>query len=121
MSTNQPLFDSIFAEANLPKPPRLTGEELKKSGMDSVERHTPQWYVDKFRKTVEGFHAGRLFTVEDVRAIAGDPPTDDVSSNCMGPLMRMLGQKKLATKTGYHVKAKRPCMNSTELAEWKRL
>jgi hypothetical protein len=120
MSASLPLFDSIFTGQPVAIP-RLSGEDRKRSGMDSVERHTPKWYVDKFREAVEGFHTGRLFTVEDVRVIAGDPPTEDVSSNCMGPLMRMLAQKKLAVKTGFHVKAKRECMNATELAQWKKL
>lgn len=121
MSTTSTQLDLLFAGRPEPTGPPLTGDDLKRSGMDSVFRHTPQWYVDKFRTAVEGFEKGRLFTVEDVRAIAGDPPTQDVSSNCMGSLMRMLAQKKLATKTGYYVKAKRVCMNSTDLAQWRRI
>lgn len=69
---------------------------------------------------MEKFPQGKKFTVEDVREIVGDPP-DVVSSNCMGSLMVMLAKKKLAKKTGWHVKAKRACMNATELAQWERL
>lgn len=116
-----PLFDRIFAGQPIPTGPRLTGEDLKRSGMESVERHTPQWYLDAFQAAVESFPRGHLFTVEDVRAIAGDPPKDEVSSNCMGPLMSGLARKKLARKTGFNTKAKRPCMNATELAQWERL
>lgn len=119
MSTES-LFDQIFAGTPEPTGPPLTGEALKISGMESVERHTPEWYRDAFRAAVESFPRGMKFTVEDVRAIAGDPP-DSVSSNCMGSLMTMVAKKKLAQVTGYHVKAKRPCMNATRLAEWVRL
>lgn len=117
---NTPLFDKVFAGEPKPSSPPLTGEDLKRSGMESVERHTPEWYVEKFRSAVESFPRGRTFTVEDVRDIAGDPP-ETVSSNCMGPLMLGIAKKKLAKKTGYYVKAKRPCMNATELACWVRL
>jgi hypothetical protein len=111
----------IFSGVPDPTGQRLTGEDLKSSGMESVLSHTPQWYREAFSNAVENFPKGRLFTVEDVRAIAGDPPTDEVSSNCMGPLMRGLAAKKLARKTGLHVRAKRTCMNATELAQWIRI
>lgn len=120
MSTH-PLFDKLFSGAPAPTGPPLSGEELKKSGMRSVFRHTPDWYREAFRSAVEQFPCGKTFTVEDVRAIAGDPPAAEVSSNCMGSLMVMIASKKLAKKTGYYVKAKRPCMNSTELACWVRI
>lgn len=115
-----PLFDQVFS--GTPKPPRrrLTGEDRKKSGMDSVMRHTPDWYRDAFKNAVEGFHKGHTFTVEDIRDIVGDPP-DSVSSNCMGSLMVMVARKKLAKKTGFYVHAKRECMNGTDLACWVRL
>ena len=120
MSSPLPLFDPLFAGKPEPVGPRLTGEDLKRSGMRSVFRHTPNWYREAFRSAVEKFPRGKKFTVEDVREIVGDPP-DEVSSNCMGPLMTMLARKKLAKKTGWHVKAKRACMNATELAQWERL
>lgn len=118
---NTPLFDKVFAGEPKPSPPPLTGEALKISGMKSVARHTPKWYRDAFRKAVESLPAGKKFTVEDVREIAGDPPTSEVSSNCMGSLMRGVGQRGLAKTTGYMVKAKRPSLHSSLLAEWERL
>lgn len=115
-----PFFDQIFDGTPAPTGPPLTGEELKRSGMESVERHTPEWYRKAFHAAVESFPRGHLFTVEDVRAIAGDPPRE-VSSNCMGPLMSGLARKKLARTTGFYVNAERPCMNATKLAQWIRL
>lgn len=120
MSTH-PLLDQIFSGPPEPTGPPLTGEQLKRSGMRSVFRHTPEWYRDAFRNAVEKFPQGKKFTVEDVREIAGDPPTNEVSSNCMGSLMTMVAAKKLAKKTGLYVKAKRPGMNATDLAEWVRI
>lgn len=115
-----PLFDQVFSGTPTPPRRRLTGEDLKKSGMESVERHVPDWYRDAFASAVEGFQRGRTFTVEDVREIVGDPP-NSVSANCMGSLMVMLGRKKLAKKTGFYVKAKRECMHATDLACWIKL
>lgn len=115
-----PLFDKVFSGSPAPTGKPLSGEDLKQSGMRSVFRHTPDWYRDAFKSAVEKFPQGKRFTVEDVREVVGDPP-DVVSSNCMGPLMTMLARKRLAKKTGWHVKAKRACMNATELAQWERL
>jgi hypothetical protein len=120
MSTH-PLFDKVFLGCPSPVSQPLTGEELKKSGMRSVLRHTPDWYRDAFRSAVAGFPSGKTFTVEDVREIAGDPPSDEVSPNCMGSLMMMVARMRLAKKTGYYVKAKRPKMNATDLAVWCKL
>lgn len=119
MST-QPLFEQVFSGTPAPTGPQLTGEDLKKSGMRSVYRHTPDWYREAFRAAVEKFPHGKTFTVEDVREVVGDPP-DSVSSNCMGSLMTMVARKKLAKKTGYYVKAKRDVMHSTDLACWVRI
>lgn len=119
MST-EPLFRELFAGDPSPTGHPLTGEELKRSGMESVERHTPEWYRNAFQSAVESFPRGMKFTVEDVRAIAGDPPPG-VHYNAMGPLMLMIAKAKLAKKTGFYLKAKRPHMNQTELAEWVRL
>ena len=119
MSTH-PLFETLFSGAPAPVSQPLTGEQLKRSNLRSVFRHTPDWYRDAFRAAVEGFQRGKTFTVEDVREIVGDPP-NIVSSNCMGSLMVMVAKKKLAKKTGYYVKAKRPKMNATELACWVRI
>jgi len=118
---SMPLLDKIFEGNPTPSSPPLTGKELKESGLRSVFRHTPDWYREAFRSAVEKFPRGKTFTVEDVREIAGDPPADDVSPNCMGSLMIMVAKMKLAKKTGYYVKAKRPKMNATDLACWVRI
>ena len=120
MSSNHPLFDKVFEGKPEPTGPPLTGEDLKRSGMESVERHTPDWYRDAFAAAVEKFPRGKTFTVEDVREIVGDPPKG-THYNAMGPLMSMLARRKLAKTTGYFVNAKRVSMNATKLACWVRL
>jgi hypothetical protein len=114
-----PLFDKVFS-GTPDRMPKLSGRDLRDSGLKSVFRHTPEWYRDAFESAVIGFARGRQFTVEDVREIAGDPP-DSVSSNCMGSLMTVVAKKKLAKKTGQYVKAKRSGMHATDLACWERL
>lgn len=114
-----PLFEQIFDGPPAPTGKPLTGEDLKRSGMESVKRHIPLWYREAFLKAVADFPQGRMFTVEDIRAIVGDPP--DVHYNAMGSLVLLMAQRKLARKTGLYVKAKRPHMNATEIAQWERL
>lgn len=114
-----PLFERIFDGEPAPTGLPLTGEDLKRSGMESVKRHIPVWYRDAFLNAVSSLPQGQIFTVEDIRAVVGDPP--DVHYNAMGSLVLLMAQKKLARKTGYYVKAKRPHMNATEIAQWERL
>jgi hypothetical protein len=116
-----PLFDSPAAEGPPTSKLRESGSDRKKRLMDTVLRRTPDWYRDAFRSAVAGFPSGKTFTVEDVREIAGDPPSNEVSPNCMGSLMMMVARMRLAKKTGYYVKAKRPKMNATDLAVWCRI
>lgn len=114
-----PLFEQIFSGTPKPTGQRLTGEDLKRSGMEAVKRHIPPAYRDAFLKAVASLPQGRMFTVEDIRAIVGDPP--NVHYNAMGYLALAMAQKKLARKTGFYVKATRPHMNATEIAQWERL
>lgn len=120
MSTNHPLFDKVFSGTPEPVGPPLSGEELKISGMVSVVRHTPKWYVDAFIEAVKNFQRGQLITVEDVRDFVGDPPKE-VSPNCMGGLMRRAAGKKLIVRTSERRKAKRASLHSSELAVWRRV
>lgn len=118
--SSQPLFEHLFKGKPEPTGPPLSGEDLKRSGMESVMRHTPDWYRDAFKAAVEKFPKGKTFTVEHVREAVGDPP-EGTHYNAMGPLMRMVASQKLAKKTGFNVKAKRPNMHQTEIALWVRL
>lgn len=119
MSTT-PLFDKVFSGEPAPSSPPLTGEDLKRSGMESVSRHIPEWYRDAFMQTVESLPRGHVFTVEDIRAVIGDTPKG-THYNAMGSLVLTMAKRKLAKKTGLNVKAKRPHMNATEIAEWVKL
>jgi hypothetical protein len=120
MSTNHPLFEQVFSGTPEPTGPPLTGSDLKRSGMESVVSHTPEWYRDKFVDAVKKMQRGSLFTVEDVRAVIGDPPSE-VNPNCMGGLMRRAAGQKLIVRTTERRKAKRVSLHSSELAVWKRI
>lgn len=115
-----PLFETIFDGTPAPTGKPLTGEDLKISGIESVLSHTPDWYRDRFVEAVEKFPRGLLFTVEDVRAVVGDPPAE-VSPNCMGGLMRRAAGKKLIARTSERRKAKRASLHASELAVWRRI
>ena len=119
MST-YPLFEQVFSGTPEPTGPPLTGEELKISGMESVVSHTPDWYRDRFVEAVKHFPRGHLFTVEDVRNKAGDPP-EGTHYNCMGGLMRTAASLKLIVRTSERRKAKRVSLHASELAVWRRV
>lgn len=115
-----PLFDRVFAGTPEPKGPPLTGEDLRDSGIESVLEHTPEQYKQKFIDVIKGFHRGYLFTVEDVRERAGDPP-ESVHFNCMGGLMRSAAKLNLIVRTVERRKAKRASLHASELAVWRRI
>lgn len=119
MSTT-PLLDQIFAGAPEPVGPPLTGEQLRDSGMASVINHTPEVYKARFIEAVKKFPRGHLFTVEDVREIAGNPPPE-THYNAMGGLMRSVAGMGLIRRTHERRKAKRPSLHASELAVWRRL
>ena len=119
MSTT-PLFEKIFDGTLEPTGPPLTGEELRDSGIASVINHTPEIYRQRFIEAVKTFPRGQLFTVEDVREIAGDPPPE-THYNCVGGLMRSVAGMGLMRRTHERRKAKRPSLHASELAVWRRL
>lgn len=118
--SNQPLLDQLFAGTPAPTGPPLTGPDLRDSGIESVLKHTPETYKQKFISVIKGFPKGRCFTVEDVRERAGDPPKE-VHYNCMGGLMRTAAGMDLITRTSERRKAKRASLHASELAVWRRL
>lgn len=119
MSTT-PLLDQIFAGDPAPVGKPLTGEDLRDSGIASVINHTPEVYKTRFIDAVKKFPRGHLFTVEDVRAIAGDPPPE-THYNCVGGLMRSVAGMGLVQRTRERRKAKRPSLHASELAVWRKL
>ena len=119
MSTH-PLFEKVFDGTPAPTGPQLTGEDLRDSGIASVIAHTPEIYRQRFIDAIKGFPRGYLFTVEDVRAISGDPPLE-VHYNVMGGLMRTAASQNLIRRTHERRKAKRVSLHASELAVWRRL
>lgn len=119
MSTNQPLFDSLFPDPPLEGHRPLTGEERKYTGMETVLIDTPEAYKERFYEVVKGFLKGYVFNAEDVTGIVGRPPGG--KSNVVGALMSKCSRDGLTVFTGRMVKAERAGMNATLLMEWRRL
>src|SRR6476659_6403336 len=115
MSAALPLFDQVFSGKPEPTGPPLTGEELRDSGIESVLSHTPDAYKEKFIGLIRGFMKGYLFTIEDVRELAGDPP-EETHYNCMGGLIRKAASEGLIVRTNERRKAKRASLRASELA-----
>lgn len=119
MNTQLP-FEKLFEGKPEPQGPPLSGEELRDSGIASVINHTPEIYRSRFIETVKGFPRGRLFTVEDVREVAGNPPPES-HYNVMGGLMRTAMSQKLIVRTTERRKAKRPSLHASEIVVWRRV
>lgn len=119
MNTQLP-FEKLFAGDPDPIGQPLTGEQLRDSGIASVINHTPEVYRSRFIDTVKAFPRGRLFTVEDVREVAGNPPPES-HYNVMGGLMRTAMSQKLIVRTAERRKAKRPSLHASEIAVWRRV
>lgn len=115
-----PLFDQILSGKPAPIGRPLTGEELRDSGMESVLNHTPNEYREVFLEVIRLMPRGSLFTVEDVRERAGDPPPE-VHYNAMGALMRRAASKNLIVRTSERRKAKRVSLHASEIAVWRKL
>lgn len=119
MNTQLP-FEKLFEGTPEPQGPPLTGEELRDSGIASVINHTPEIYRTRFIDAIKGFPHGLLFTVEDVREKAGNPPPE-AHYNVMGGLMRTAMSLKLIVRTRERRKAKRPSLHASEIAVWRRV
>ena len=117
---SEPLFQFLFPDKPLTGHVPLSGEDLKVSGMESVLSHTPEAYKERFVNAIKSFPRGRAFTVEDVRSLIGDLPSE-VHYNAIGSLVRFAAMRGLMRKTGTTVKAKKASLHSRELAVWVRL
>lgn len=96
------------------------GERRKAEGMESVLANTAEEYKRAFTAEVERLPKGLRFTVEDITARVGRPP-QGTHYNAVGALVNRLAWRRLMRKTGRMVKARRPSLHATELAEWERL
>lgn len=118
-----PLFDDVDRlqqDAHAPhKHLRLiTGEELKDQAMHAVLDHTEPSYKSLLEGALLSFPAGRRITVEDLTRVVGRPPAG-THFNAVGAIVNAMARRGLIRKTGRMIKAERPGMHATELAEWE--
>ena len=96
-----------------------TGDERKAQAMDAVISKSPaQIYKGHLESALFEFPPRSRFTVEQLTGIVGRPP-EGVHYNAVGAIINGMATRGLIRKTGRMVKAIRPGMHATEIAEWE--
>lgn len=117
-----PLFDQVFAGTAMPKGKRLTGADLRDSGiqqaLDHLERVKAS-YIDSCLDEIKQLSTGRTLTSEDLREMAGDPPTG--CENAMAGIFRRAQSQGLIANTGQEQTAKRTTIHAKKLCVWVKL
>lgn len=99
--------------------PDATGDERKENAMAAVLGKKPsQIYKGHLEAALFQFPPRSRFTVEQLTGFAGRPP-EGVHYNAVGAIVNGMATRGLIRKTGRMVKASRPGMHATELAEWE--
>ena len=121
MST-YPLFDQVFSGTPAPNAPPLTGSDLRDSGIqqaiDHLERVKAE-YIDSCLHEIEQLSKGSTLTSEDLRELAGDPPTG--CENSIAGILKRAQSRGLITSTGQTTQGKRPSLHAKPLTQWKRI
>jgi hypothetical protein len=113
-----PLFDKVFSGE--PKPTRrLSGKDLRDSGMASVMDHTGEAFKQRLTTRIEEFPKGYRFTMDRVVDEIGGRPSE-VHPNAIGAITFRLAQRGLITRTGVMLKAERASLRRTDMPEWER-
>jgi hypothetical protein len=118
MSASSPQLDLLFA-GTPDRMPKLSGKQLRDSGMKSVLAHTPDEWKQKLKNRIEGFPKGYRFTIERVVDELGGRPKA-VHPNSVGALTAGLAKRGLMKRTGETVKAERASLHCTDCVEWIR-
>jgi len=93
-----------------------TGLELRDAGVAQVERNTPEWWKAEAARAIATLAAaGRDFTAEDVRAVAGDPPSHP---NAMGAAFLRAASEGAIIKVGYRSPV-RKSSHASVIAVWR--
>lgn len=76
----------------------LEGNRLRDQGIAQVDSHTPEAWKTSMDTAISTYaKTGQSFTAEDVREIAGEPPTP----NAMGARFLAAIQRGIIRKVGY--------------------
>jgi hypothetical protein len=92
-----------------------TGIELKDAGIRTAidNPRTPPWKAVARQVIIDLALEGLVFTSEDVRRRAGDPPTNNV----MGAMLNVAARHGVIRRVGYRT-ADRPTAHARVITEW---
>src|ERR1051325_1706482 len=117
-----PLLDKIFEGAPAPVSKPLTGEDLRDAGIQQAVDHLQRVkaeYVDSCLYEIERLSKGATLTSEDLRELAGDPPTG--CENSVAGILKRAQGRGLIVNTGQERPAKRSSVHAKRLCIWRRI
>jgi hypothetical protein len=119
---SHPLFDRVFSGSPASVSQPLTGEEFRDSGIrqavDHLERVKAE-YIDLCLYQIQQLGKGTTLTSEDLREMAGDPPTG--CENAVAGILKRAQSRGLITNTGEERPAKRSSVHAKRLSIWRRI
>lgn len=102
--------------------PQVTGEELKKEGMNkSLSTKPSHIYRDRLIEALKLFPVRSRITVEQLTGTIGRPELFGATCNCVGAIINGMSKRGLIRKTGRMIKPDRKERHCTEIAEWEIL
>jgi hypothetical protein len=122
--SSHPLFDRMFEPGELARPVSI-GSVLKEIGIESALEKAERIKSDYIRKcisAIESFPKGAMITSEDIREIAGPPPSDIDRSVLAGIMRSAAGRKHgLIVITSETRPGKRASLHHKDLSLWRRI
>jgi len=98
----------------------VTGDELKKQGIDAVmRRKLAQQYRERCIEALRTKPIGTEITAEDIAEIAGRPEDYGLNVNCMGGVTSGIASQGYLRFTGRMQKPKRKERHANELKVWR--
>jgi hypothetical protein len=122
MSTNHPLFEPLFSGTPEPTGPPFTGADLRDSGIQQALEHLEKVkaeYIDSCLHEIQQLSKGATLTSEDLREMAGEPPTG--CENSIAGILKRAQSRGLIANTGEERPAKRVTVHAKGLRIWRRI
>lgn len=119
---NLPLFDQVFSGTPAPISRPLTGADLRDAGIQQAIDHLERLkreYIDYCLLKISQLSKGETFTSEDLRDLAGAPPTG--CENSIAGILKRAKCQGLIITTGEERPAKRAKIHAKKLCVWRRI
>lgn len=119
---SQPLLDQLFSGKPTPPKRRLTGSDLRDSGIQQALDHVLKVkaeYVALCLSKIEELKPETVITSECLRELAGEPPIG--CENSIAGILKRAASRNLIVNTGVEVTAKRTTIHAKKLCLWKRI